>query len=1122
MKKLFTFLVSAGFVAASWGAYTVPYLSPMADPSTEGPAEGWTVIDIDGDGGSGTKANGKWSFCPATITPSNYMGGPCMIYYYHASNAANDWLVSPAIHLTAGVTYKVRYQMYANGTGEKMRVVLTSANDQASLFDGTTLDNMNPITPGSTLIKKVHPFTVDADGDYYIGFYAYSDKNKWYIGLNSFSIMEDVFAPAPVTGLTVAAGTTDNPRALQATLSWTNPSTDIDDLPFEEGVSVESIKVFRDNVLVATLTGTETSWTDTAAAGLTNGIHTYSVVAVVNSTESASTSITSGIIGTPPAVSLPFASNFTEWAATDASKALFYQNWTRAQGPASTISTNWEISKPYAADARLTFRTYSNEIIHKNPEDNNLITEDSWIITPPITFSEPGTYTVELNAAVSQLTDGNNTPARIRLCYGNESSATAMTNVIDNNVPLVAASNRPADSHFYSVTITEPGDYFFGVAAAAENIKYSLSYYIYALNIERYSVRPSAVSNLTATPDSDEALGVTLSWTNPTLDITGTPLTAPYKIQILRGEEQVAEFTNTPGSAETTTYHDALASPGCYTYSLRACDVDGNFADNAIATVTTPWIGSDTVEVPYSVDFTTSAPSIALWSVDDADNDNRTWELTSYGYRLNPAAPEYDYDDPWGNYSYTNNQDYLISPKLTLTPGEYTLTCSAKGDDQTFHFGLIADGRSHEIPSLYVANKQVTGTSNVASPYTLTANVEAAGDYRFVIYSKNDYNDYVSISYAITVSSASIVKKQTLPALATNVSVAPAAAPQLEATVSWTNPAVTSEGATLTELEKAIVYRDGEAIATLTDGIIPGAVSQYVDNTVPEAGKYTYMVEVYTADGKSPLNATTVLSAWIGGGLDLPFEDTDFSDWTILNANNDFRVIPDDEFGDYEEERTWQVGYNGLSIQSNVTGGTTDDWAFSPRLNLEEGTTYELEISSCVGYGNATPYLFDVAIGNDDAPEAMTQLATLSCEVQLKADAQTDVITIKAVSADEPATLANDDENIINVPAGVMLLGIHANRNGALTLTKVVAKAKANISDGVADITSDGIFALDGDNILLPAGTRALTLCTLNGQVLLNLSCPTECVSLSNLSRGAYILTVTAADGSRYSAKFLR
>jgi hypothetical protein len=88
----------------------------------------------------------------------------------------------------------------------------------------------------------------------------------------------------------------------------------------------------------------------------------------------------------------------------------------------------------------------------------------------------------------------------------------------------------------------------------------------------------------------------------------------------------------------------------------------------------------------------------------------------------------------------------------------------------------------------------------------------------------------------------------------------------LEATLSWTNPAVNMVGDPLTELLGVHIYRDGEFVVDITDVLI-GQPSTYVDNAVPSVGMHEWEVIPYNSYGDGYGEDA---SAWIG--LDTPGE----------------------------------------------------------------------------------------------------------------------------------------------------------------------------------------------------------------------------------------------------------
>ncbi len=63
----------------------------------------------------------------------------------------------------------------------------------------------------------------------------------------------------------------------------------------------------------------------------------------------------------------------------------------------------------------------------------------------------------------------------------------------------------------------------------------------------------------------------------------------------------------------------------------------------------------------------------------------------------------------------------------------------------------------------------------------------------------------------------------------------------LKVRLNWVNPASTLDGTTLADIERVVVLRDNEIIATLTD-VTPGAVMEFVDASVPRYDVFHYAV----------------------------------------------------------------------------------------------------------------------------------------------------------------------------------------------------------------------------------------------------------------------------------------
>lgn len=89
------------------------------------------------------------------------------------------------------------------------------------------------------------------------------------------------------------------------------------------------------------------------------------------------------------------------------------------------------------------------------------------------------------------------------------------------------------------------------------------------------------------------------------------------------------------------------------------------------------------------------------------------------------------------------------------------------------------------------------------------------------------------------------------PAAIADLNIVPGNEGALLATLSWTNPSLTFEGETLTQLDTIKIFRAGELIHTILDPVI-GAELQYTDNDISGAGNYTYTLRAYNAFGSSP------------------------------------------------------------------------------------------------------------------------------------------------------------------------------------------------------------------------------------------------------------------------------
>lgn len=79
------------------------------------------------------------------------------------------------------------------------------------------------------------------------------------------------------------------------------------------------------------------------------------------------------------------------------------------------------------------------------------------------------------------------------------------------------------------------------------------------------------------------------------------------------------------------------------------------------------------------------------------------------------------------------------------------------------------------------------------------------------------------------------------PSMPAGFAVAAVSETDLKVHLSWTNPITTLDGTDLEAIEQIVVLRDNEIIATMTD-VVPGAVMEFEDTSVPRYDMYHYAV----------------------------------------------------------------------------------------------------------------------------------------------------------------------------------------------------------------------------------------------------------------------------------------
>lgn len=1045
MRKFLTFLLG-GSLALLGGASaladdvkTVPYSSPIyLDYYTM--ADGWDNIDGNEDG----KA---WDAHSQTLSSFN-LGTSYAARYYNASTAVElgeDFLVSPPIHLEGGKEYRILYIWKVESTAHprSMNVYASTSKVPSEILQTEPIQSYVDYT--DNVYKRMGTtFTPAADGDYYISFTAAVPAENYWMWVANLEVYLNEFAPKPVSNFTAVR---DPERTISATLSWTLPTSSIFDDPFTDDQTIEAVKIYRDGSEqpIVTLSGDDnmTSYTDTEDNGLTVGIHTYEIEVVVAGVTSQRVSAETKYVGPAQPAALPH-----KWEITSADE---FDDWTVIKGEESVSTSTWQY---YSGNARFY--------------EQKDLKEYDFLASPPFAIDKAGYYKVTIKAGPSTI----NYDCTLKLVYGNELTEEGLSNVISEKIPFRTANNV---DYSFVVRIDDPDTYYFAALAATESPEYSYgpTIYVCSIGVEETEKTPSQVTGLKATPDADEALEVTLSWTCPEKSSNGEDLLpSEYSIKVSRGEELLATL-----AGGTSSYLDnTLTENGVYTYTVETVAPGG--ASDGIVTVTSPWVGDHTLPLPYSTSFSSTDNTVNVWDKIDANEDGKTWHYYSGSMRcaqgVNPGQTE-------GTREY---EDYLLSPYFDMTPGYYDFKFKVVGGSSTnpytHHIGLVKaktfDASNVELmfPETYVSET----TSTYSAPdRTYRVKIEEAGKYQIVFAAIEDQKELTGYNdddyYYYGMSAFSVAYVPVVPQVVTDLAVIPAENQVCEAVISWTNPTETNiEGVMLNdgELVKAVILRDGEEAGTVTEGLVPGQPASFTDTAADglTPGRHTYSVEIYNADGKSSDAAPSVASEWIGGALESPvyMEGNDFEDWNFIDVHNNQTSTYDG----------WSVNSTSMRVDETNSNNLFDDWAISPQINFRKNYIYYLTFKHYLGriYTDYEGYTIDLYIGSGSDTSAYTKIGEIvfNDEDGTASYPETTEFKLKGVDEAVPAAYADDEEDAINIPAGARSLALRAYTKGGAYIKSLNIEEEVPVGIDAVETEVSGnarYFNLQGFEVAKPA-----------------------------------------------------
>lgn len=198
---------------------------------------GYSVADINADGKTWEVANTFPSSAPNS-----------MRYSYSTTNTADDWFFTPAMFLRSNTNYQLQFKYRARTFPEKLEVKYGTAATAAGMAGTTNLLFQNAaitsgtytttVTGATATGNSVVPFRPAANGNFYIGFHAYSAPDQFELFVDDISI-------SAVLGTSEALN--------RAVAMYPNPSTGVVKLDIRGANAKGNMKVEVTNMLGQTV-----------------------------------------------------------------------------------------------------------------------------------------------------------------------------------------------------------------------------------------------------------------------------------------------------------------------------------------------------------------------------------------------------------------------------------------------------------------------------------------------------------------------------------------------------------------------------------------------------------------------------------------------------------------------------------------------------------------------------------------------------------------------------------------------------------------------------------------------------------------------------------------------------
>ena len=394
---------------------------------TEEEFQQWLVVDNNND-------ETTWSF-------DDYAEPSHVFYGYHSTNAADDWMISPAI--TSDVTGTVAVSFSVQGSSYVEKIEVFYGNEQTTEAMTNRLSEV--ISLGNEITHHLYLINVNANEPLYLGFHACSDADRWRLYLCDVSV-EFTTNPVDIQAAEFLSPVTDFNLDQETVTVKVKNTGNVDVNSFDITFSVDGNVIATETVNQLLSAGGEMDYTFTAKADLSEARKTFNLKAWTTHTDDVNVTnneCETTVLHKAPA-SVPYTMGFEADEYTD---GITIFNLNQDEG-------NWDVY----TDPWWSLAHTGDYCLAYNYDKNN--NGDDWAILEPITVDEPGYYVLKFWYS------GDDThPEKLAVYYGNAAAPESMTNKIVEYAPFARGEYEESINIFY---IDQPQDVYIGFYAFSD------------------------------------------------------------------------------------------------------------------------------------------------------------------------------------------------------------------------------------------------------------------------------------------------------------------------------------------------------------------------------------------------------------------------------------------------------------------------------------------------------------------------------------------------------------------------------------------------------------------------------------------------------------------------------